>query len=103
MEKKALQDRVHCLEEAQRQLRMRFEEVNDNDSQDLDSPGRYHTSRELYKKQPELGASMQPPATARADSWLEDQGADINHSFADDSLLRLSGYGKKLNSIESGI
>jgi len=82
---------------------MRFEEVNDNDSQDLDGPSQYHTSRELCGKQPKLGASMRPPAMARADSWLEDQGADINHSFADDSLLRLSGYGTKLNSIESGV
>jgi hypothetical protein len=95
-------DRIHCLEEAQRQLQMRFEEVNDNDSQDLDGPSQHPTSREQCGNQPELGASRRPPAMARADSWLEDQGGDINQSFADDSLLRLSGYGTKLNSMESG-
>jgi hypothetical protein len=102
LEKKALEDRIHCLEEAQRQLRMRFREVNDTDSQDLDSPTQYLASREQGRKQPELGASRRPPATARADYWLEDQGADISHSFADDNLLRLSRYGTKLNSKESG-
>jgi hypothetical protein len=81
---------------------MRFEEVNDNDSQDLDGPTRYLASREQSGKQPELEASRRPPATARTDSWPEDQGADMNHSFADDRLLRLSSYGTKLNSKESG-
>ena len=102
MEKKALEYRIHCLEEAQHQLRMRFEEVNDIDSQDLDSPTQYLASREQSGKQPELGASRRLPATARADYWPEDQGADISHSFADDNLLRLSRYGTKLNSKESG-
>jgi hypothetical protein len=103
LEKKALEDRIDCLEEAQRQLRIRCEEVNDNDSQDLDSPTQCLASREQSGKQPELGASRRPPATPRADHWpAEDQGADISHSFADDSLLRPSGYGTKLNSKESG-
>jgi hypothetical protein len=77
---------------------MRFEEVNGNDSEDLDGPARYLASKEQSWKQPELEASR---LTARADYWLEDQGVDISHSFADDSLLRLSGYGTKLNSKES--
>jgi hypothetical protein len=77
---------------------MRFEEFIGNDSQDLDGPSQYLASMEKCGNQPEPGAWRQLRAMARADYWLEDQGADINHSFSDDSLLRLSGYGTKLSS-----